>query len=896
MIVILFFVCYDTVIHNREDFYMKWYTYTKEKVLELCKSTNQGLTEEEAHKRLQENGKNVLPRQKRDSVGVIFLHQFLDPIVILLSISTVFSFIVGEVVDAFAIFVVILADLAMGTYQAWKADKSAESLIQMIKVKVRVRRDGKVVEKEASELVVGDVVLLESGNKISADMFILSSSNLTVDESVLTGESIGAEKEVGVLPEDTYLAERKNMVFAGTSVLVGRAECVVVATALDTEIGHIHHTVTTTKETKSPLTIRMETFSKQISIAVVAIAILLAILLFSKGLPTNEVLLSVIALSVASMPEGLPLALTMALTIGSNRMAKKNVIVKRLNSVESLGSCTVIATDKTGTLTVNEQTAKVVLFPDDTMAQIDGVGYNDEGSVTVTKGNEQNSIQEIAYVGALNNEGRLFKKDGNWIHHGDSIDVAFLAFALKGKVEVDPQVITKQIPYESANKYSAVYYREKEEEFVTVKGSFEVVLNFCNTMKTPTGELPLDVQKLQQQNEYLAKNGYRVIALAKGKGTDIQNLTFLGMVGFIDPIREDAKTSIQECHKAGIKVAMITGDHPLTAFHIAQELNLVTSMDEVTTGKEVGLYLEKGEKEFDQFIKQKHVFTRVTPLEKLKIVESYKRMGEFVAVTGDGVNDAPAIRSANIGISMGSGTDVAKETASMIIVNDDFSSIVTGVKEGRSAYSNIRKVSYMLLSSGLAEVLFFMFSVLFNFPMPLVAIQLLWINIITSGLQDLALSFEPAEDDIMEQPPRKTDESIFNKSFVIETLISGIGISILVFGVWIYLLNHLGINEMDARGHIMVLMVFIQNMHVLNCRSEINSIFSKKIHKNNFVIFSIVSAIILQIIIMNVPFLSHLLQANTVPMKDMFILFILSLSILFLMEIYKWILRHKKRS
>lgn len=877
---------------------MKWYTYTKEKVLELCKTTSQGLTEEEANKRLQENGKNVLPRQKRDSVGKIFLHQFLDPIVILLSISTVFSIIVGEVVDAFAIFIVILADLAMGTYQAWKADKSAESLIQMIKVNARIRRDGKVVEKEASELVVGDIVLLESGNKISADMVILSSSNLTVDESVLTGESMGVEKEAGELPEDTYLAEQKNMVFAGTSVLVGRAECVVVATALDTEIGHIHHTVTTTKETKSPLTIRMETFSKQISIAVVVIAILLAILLFSKGLPTNEVLLSVIALSVASMPEGLPLALTMALTIGSNRMAKKNVIVKRLNSVESLGSCTVIATDKTGTLTVNEQTAKVILFPDDTKVQIDGVGYNDEGSITVTDGNEQNNIQEIVYVGALNNEGRLFKKDGNWIHHGDSIDVAFLALALKEKVEIDPKVITKQIPYESANKYSAVYYRENEDEFVTVKGSFEVILNFCNTMKTPNGELPLDVQKLQQQNELLAKNGYRLIALAKGKGegTEIKNLTFLGMVGFIDPIRDDAKISIQECHKAGIKVAMITGDHPLTAFHIAQELDLVTSMDEVTTGKEVGLYLEKGEKEFDQFIKQKRVFTRVTPLEKLKIVESYKRMGEFVAVTGDGVNDAPAIRSANIGISMGSGTDVAKETASMIIVNDDFSSIVTGVKEGRSAYSNIRKVSYMLLSSGLAEVLFFMFSVLFNFPMPLVAIQLLWINIITSGLQDLALSFEPAEDDIMELPPRKTDESIFNKSFIMETLVSGIGISILVFGVWVYLLKELGMNEMDARGHILVLMVFIQNMHVLNCRSEVNSIFSKKIHKNNFVIFSIVSAIILQIIIMNVPILSHLLQANTVPMKDMFILFILSLSILFLMEIYKWILRHKKRS
>ena len=871
---------------------MKWYTKNLEKVFEMCKSNKDGLSEEEALKRLKENGKNELPKQKRETVGKIFLRQFFDPIVILLTISAIFSFIIGEVVDAMAIFIVIFADLLMGTYQAWKADKTADSLTKLIKVQSKVKRDGKTVLKEASELVVGDIVLLESGNKISADMYIISSSNLTVDESVLTGESLSVQKEAGVLDENTYLAERTNMVFAGTSVLVGRAECVVVATALDTEIGKIHDTVTKTKETKSPLTIRMETFSKQISIGVIFIAIVLAVILFSKGLPYNEVLLSVIALSVASMPEGLPLALTMALTIGSNRMAKKNVIVKRLNSVESLGSCTVIATDKTGTLTVNEQTAKIVILPDETKYEITGVGYNNDG-VIKTSSNDLESINKIAYLGGLNNEARLFYKDNDWVSHGDSIDIAFLALLEKCKLKIDRSVITKEIPYESANKYSAVFFKQDDYEYITVKGSFEVVINYCDKMYFNNSEKEINKEILLKQHEELAKNGYRVIALAKGKNIDgtIKNLTFMGMVGFIDPIRDDAKESIKECHKAGIKVVMITGDHPLTAYHIANDLSLVNNFDEVATGKEVAKYLELGNDKFDEFIKTKKVFSRVTPIQKLNIVESYKRMGEFVAVTGDGVNDAPAIRSANIGVSMGSGTDVAKETASMIIVNDDFTSIVTGVKEGRNAYSNIRKVSYMLLSSGLAEVLFFMFSVLFNLPMPLVAIQLLWINIITSGLQDLALSFEPAEDNIMDIPPRKTDEALFNKSFLIETLVSGIGIALLVFGVWLFLLKQVNITTEDARSYILVLMVFIQNMHVLNCRSEINSIFSKKIHKNHFVMFSIISAIILQFIIMNVPVLSHLLQANTVPIKHMIILFILSLSILILMEAYKYVVR-----
>jgi len=884
----------------------KWYDLKISDIFEKTKSSESGLSKKDASARLELYGKNQLPKKKRDSVFKIFFRQMLDPIVLLLIVTIIFSFVINEVIDAIAILFIVLVDLIIGTYQEWNAERTAESLSNMIKVKCKVLRDGVEIEIDSSELVIGDVVLLESGNKISADLRIIECHNLQIDESILTGESVNVIKSNKIIRDNSPLGDRKNMLYAGTSVVTGRAKAIVVATAINTEIGKIANKVSNTKEAKSPLTIRMEKFSKQISILVIIVALIITAVLIYKDTPGSEIFLSVIALSVSAMPEGLPLALTMALTIASNRMSKKNVVVKKLNSVESLGSCTVIASDKTGTLTVNEQTAKKILLPDNSEFDIEGTGYNDQGKIIPINNANIIFAKEISLLGAINNEAFFEKKGKIYNMYGDSIDIAFLALGKKAKIDKNAIEVVGKIPYESENKYSSVFYKEGDKYYCTVKGSLEKVMSFCKYMKVNGSNKKIDVDLLKRQNELLAKEGYRVIALASGKinkfeekdyyeEKDISNLSFDGMVAFIDPIREEVKESINECRTAGIKVVMITGDHPLTAFKIAKDLDLASSFDEVTTGIEVEEYLKKGPVEFDKFVANKRVFTRVSPMDKLEIVESYKRMGEFVAVTGDGVNDAPAIRSANIGIAMGSGTDTAKETASMIIIDDNFKSIVAGIKEGRGAYSNIRKVSYLLLSCGLAEVLFFLLSIMLDLPMPLVAIQLLWLNIVTDGLQDLALSFEKVDPDIMNEPPRDTKESIFNKKLLQEVLLSGITMGFVVFVVWSYLLKVLQMDVSIARGYIVMLMVFMQNMHVLNCRSEDKPFYKVSLKTNPFIIFSIVGAVVLQLIFAEVDGLSRFLQTSPIPVMHLLWLFLISTSVVIVSEIYKRLKNQNKK-
>jgi len=884
----------------------KWYDLKISDIFEKTKSSESGLSKKDASARLELYGKNQLPKKKRDSVFKIFFRQMLDPIVLLLIVTIIFSFVINEVIDAIAILFIVLVDLIIGTYQEWNAERTAESLSNMIKVKCKVLRDGVEIEIDSSELVIGDVVLLESGNKISADLRIIECHNLQIDESILTGESVNVIKSNKIIRDNSPLGDRKNMLYAGTSVVTGRAKAIVVATAINTEIGKIANKVSNTKEAKSPLTIRMEKFSKQISILVIIVALIITAVLIYKDTPGSEIFLSVIALSVSAMPEGLPLALTMALTIASNRMSKKNVVVKKLNSVESLGSCTVIASDKTGTLTVNEQTAKKILLPDNSEFDIEGTGYNDQGKIIPINNANIIFAKEISLLGAINNEAFFEKKGKIYNMYGDSIDIAFLALGKKAKIDKNAIEVVGKIPYESENKYSSVFYKEGDKYYCTVKGSLEKVMSFCKYMKVNGSNKKIDVDLLKRQNELLAKEGYRVIALASGKinkfeekdyyeEKDISNLSFDGMVAFIDPIREEVKESINECRTAGIKVVMITGDHPLTAFKIAKDLDLASSFDEVTTGIEVEEYLKKGPVEFDKFVANKRVFTRVSPMDKLEIVESYKRMGEFVAVTGDGVNDAPAIRSANIGVAMGSGTDTAKETASMIIIDDNFKSIVAGIKEGRGAYSNIRKVSYLLLSCGLAEVLFFLLSIMLDLPMPLVAIQLLWLNIVTDGLQDLALSFEKVDPDIMNEPPRDTKESIFNKKLLQEVLLSGITMGFVVFVVWSYLLKVLQMDVSIARGYIVMLMVFMQNMHVLNCRSEDKPFYKVSLKTNPFIIFSIVGAVVLQLIFAEVDGLSRFLQTSPIPVMHLLWLFLISTSVVIVSEIYKRLKNQNKK-
>ena len=823
-----------------------YYNENIENIYEKLNSSEEGLSKEEVNKRLEQDGKNVLPRKKMPSLFMLFLKEFSSPIEIILIITIIISLLVGEIVDALVITFIILVDAVMGTYHEYKALKSVESLNKMIRSVVKVIRDDKESLIDSENIVVGDIVLLESGDRINADCRIIECSNLQIDESVLTGESASVYKNNDMIQENVILAERKNMLFAGCNVITGRCKAIVVETGLNTEIGKIYKEVSETEEEKTPLTIRIEKFSKQISILIIVIAIISSIILMINGYKFDSIFLSVVALAISAMPEGLPLALTMALTIASNKMSKKNVVVKNLNAVEALGSCSVIATDKTGTLTVNEQTAKKIILSD-----------GKEYEVT-----------------------RFYKKKDKYEYYGDSIDIAFLALKNKYNSEKINYKIVKRVPYESEKQYSALFYEEDGKLKCTVKGSIEAVLKFSRKK-----DLYL------KQNESLSNDGYRVIAVCDGYVDEIdensvKNLDFLGMVAFIDPVRKEVKDSINECKNAGIKVVMVTGDHPRTALSIAKELGLADSDDSVITGSEIEELLKESDSKFDKAIKDKKVFSRVSPLQKLRIVESFKRMGEFVAVTGDGVNDAPAIKTANIGIAMGSGTDVSKDTADMIIADDNFSSIVEGVKEGRIAYFNIRKIILFLLSCGMAEVIFYLLAVSLGYELPLVAIQLLWLNIVTDGLQDIALSFENGTDEIMKIKPRKTKENIFSLDLGIEVFIYGLTIALIIISIWKYLIDK-NTQLVVARSIIMITMVFIQNIHVLNCRSEKNSVFKTSILSNKLLLITITGSILLQIIVTKIDFLARFLKITSLPFNIIALYFIISTIIIIVAEIYK---------
>lgn len=872
---------------------MNFYNLSVEETLKKLNTSLDGLNNKEVNKRKDEYGLNILPKPKRNTIFKVFINQFLSPIVLILMVAAIFSLIIGETIDAIFIVIVVLMDAILGTIQEWKAEQNAAHLQELIRVNATIKRNGKKIEINSEELTIGDVVIIEPGEKITADLRVIESHNLTVNEAFLTGESMAAHKSTQVLPIDTPIADRNNMLYAGSTITSGRGIGVVIGIATNTEIGKIASNVIESDNTKTPLAIRMERFTKQISMILGVVALILTFILYFKGQAPREIFFAVVALSISAIPEGLPMVLTVALSIASNKMAKKNVIVRKLNSVEGLGSCTVIACDKTGTLTLNEQTAKIVELNDGAIYSIEGNGYNGVGKINPENASAKykDSLDTLSTLGKLvflNNEAKLTKKNNQWISHGDAIDVAFLALNLKINNKEFENEIIGTIPYESENKYSAVFYKEDEQTRITIKGSVETVLNFCDC----------DKENVLKKANNLASNGYRVIAIADGENLkfeqkgeytdkDIPLLQFIGLVGFIDPIRKESKQALEECKNAGIKVVMITGDHPLTAEAIGKELGMITKKKELASGKDIDHHYKLGKRAFDNFVKETIIFSRVTPEQKLKIVESFKRQGEFIAVTGDGVNDAPAMKSANISIAMGSGTDVAKETGALIITDDNFMSIVSGIKEGRHAYNNIRKVIYYLISCGLAEVFFFMLSIIFNLPMPLLAVQLLWLNLVTDGIQDIALAFENGDDDVMNEKPRNPNESIFDKNLITETLTAGLSIGVLVFIFWFILIKPMNMEINHARSYIILLMVFMQNIHVFNCRSEKKSAFKCPLKDNWFVVIAVISTLIIQLIISETNLLSGVLGIYPISIPHALLAMSFALPLLLIMELYK---------
>ena len=839
------------------------------------------------------------------------LQQLLHPLIFILFAAALASLLIGETIDALFILIVIALNSGLGTYQEYQAEKSAASLQQLLKVTARVRRDGNSVDIPAEEVVPGDTILLESGDKVPADLRLVEVHSLTADESFLTGESIAAEKNLDMLPEETPVSDRSNMSFAGSTLTSGRGTGIVTGTGEDTQVGLIARTVTESESGKPPLILRMERFIKHISILVLLISLALGLLLWNQGYDMASIFFLVVALAVSTIPEGLPVALTVALSIATKRMSERNVIVRKLTAVESLGSCTVIASDKTGTLTVNQQTVRSVLLPDGQSFNFSGEGYNGKGEARATT--ETNSdpadsrqLKRLAELAILANEGSLEEEDGDWRHRGDAIDVAFLAMGyklgLKPQEVQERNTITRQIPYESELKYSAVYFEEDGVGHVAAKGAAETILDFCDRMAGEEAPVDLDRAAIMEQVQHLAEQGLRVLAVAgaetEGPGSEADaeeaqpsGLIFYGLVGFIDPLRPQAIESVEKCKEAGIQVMMITGDHPATAGAIARELGLSGKDEPVVTGAELSEAGEPESAEFEKLVASTHVFARVSPTQKLEIVDVLIRRGEFVAVTGDGVNDAPALRRANIGVAMGSGTDVAKEVGSMIVADDNFASIVAGVEEGRFAYDNVRKVVYLLISVGAAEVLMFLTAVIMGMPIPLLAVQLLWLNLVTNGIQDVALAFEGGEPGAMKRKPRPPEESIFNSQMIWQTVVSGLTIGAIAFALWFWLINLQGADEDTARNLVLLFMVLSQNVHVFNCRSESVSAFKIPLRRNLILLAGVVAAQVIHIVSMYLPFMQNILGSRPVGLNQWAMLLGLAVVILVVMELFKLVRR-----
>lgn len=860
-----------------------------EKLYRTLEASFDGLSTTEANKRLSRYGLNVLPHGKQVTFLKVVLHQFTSPLIYVLIAAGLVSLLIREYEDAGFIFLIIFINAILGTYQEWKAEVNAASLQQLVKTKAKVLRDRHTVLLDAEHLVPGDVVLLESGMRVPADLRLIASNNLRTEEAILTGESLPVEKNIHELQgNELALGDQVNMLFAGTTVMSGRGRGLVVATGLHTEIGKIARTVTETRQEETPLMRRMSRFAKRVSLIVLVACILIFLIGFYQGIPLIDIFFVAVAVAVSAIPEGLPIAMTVALSIGTSRMAKRNVIIRKLAAVEGLGSCNYIGTDKTGTLTVDQQTVKKILLVNGAQIDVSGAGYNGDGVLTGDSINEVNTAQlldDLVEAGVLCNEAELVNSESGWEHQGDAIDVAFLALAIKRGYDLkklrEGVHVIKEIPFESERKYAAVVYDKAGRRFAAVKGAVEAIVPLC------VGD---HQETLFQQTNELAAQGFRVLAVAFGEveaSLALQNLNLLGLVALIDPLKPEAKQAVAFCHHAGIQVSMITGDHQATAMFIAGELGIAKSKEEIITGDQLGLSKGKDDAAFRARLSGKTVFARVSPLQKQQIVEAVRLQGNFVAVTGDGVNDAPALKTANIGVAMGYGSDVAKESASIIITDNNFASLAAGIEDGRYTYSNLRKIIYLLISTGAAEIIMVFMALLTGLPLPFLPVQLLWLNLVTNGAQDVALAFEKGEKHVLNDPPRKSTQGIFDKLMITQTLLSGSVMMLLTFGLWSHLLNNLHYGEAEARNIILLLMVLLQNFHVLNCRSERTSVFSIPFSNNHFVWISIIVAQGIHILSMHIPFMQNLLNVEPVSLSEWLKLLATASIILVVMELYK---------
>jgi P-type Ca2+ transporter type 2C len=884
-----------------------WHAEPLPHVLDLLAASERGLDDAAAATRLAADGPNELPKARPPSALRIFARQFRNPLIYILAAAAAVSAAIGETVDAGFIVGVLLLNAAIGGIQELRAERSSHALQQLLRTTATVVRGGEIRDVDAAELVRGDVIWLEPGQRVPADVRLLTTHALEVDESLLTGESVPVAKDASWLGEaDATLGDRSNMAHAGSMVGRGRGKALVVATGSHTVVGKLAIAVAGDAGGKPPLLVRLERFTRVIGIVVLIAAALVGLIgVAARGYAVTDMFMFSVALAVSAIPEGLPIALTVALAVATARMARRGVIVRRLAAVEGLGSCTLIATDKTGTLTCNELTVRAAILGDGSHVEVTGEGYAPVGDVFADaqplSGAQREALRTLAHAVARCNEATLHHGDGAWVWRGDPTDVALLSFAGKAGVRhedsLDEAPEVAAIPFEPDRKYAATFHQVGPVIEVYVKGAPERVLEMC------AWPSPDAATRWADQAREMAAAGQRVLGVAMGRlegpvsdpdtPEEPSELQFLGLVGMIDPLRGGVREAIDACHHAGIDTTMITGDHPVTALAIARALGLASSPDQVISGADLGRLTEE---ELAELVTRIRVFARVSPDQKLDIVRAARRAGHFVAVTGDGVNDAPALRSANIGVAMGkAGTDVAREAAELVITDDNFATIVAGVEEGRAAYDNVRKVIYLLVSTGAAEVVMITLALIFGLPLPLLAVQLLWLNLVTNGIQDKALAFEPGDPEALDRPPRRPGERIFNRLMIERTLVAAAVMGGVSFAAFWWMLEA-GWREAEARNAVLLLMVLFENVHIGNCRSETVSLLRMSPLKSPILLIGALAAFTTHVIAMHVPMTQRVLGTAPVSLDTWLVLAALALSVVIAIEIQKWIWRRRSGS
>lgn len=820
---------------------LPWHASPATQCLAAKGSSAEGLTAAEAAARLQRFGHNVLPRATRPGWGIVFLRQFRSPLIYMLLAAAAVSLLVGEHVDAAFIFAVLLINALIGTTQESRAETSMEALQKLVRNTARARRGGVLTTIDAGDLVPGDIVEVESGVAVSADIRLIESSGLLVDESTFSGESLAVAKDAGAVVKGAAgLGDRPTMLHAGTTVVEGRGTGVVVATGRATALGNIEASLRGSLAAPPPLVLRLERLARQIAVATVFLIIILAALLGIRGEPAEHILLLSVALAVSAVPEGLPIAVTVALAAATRRMARRQVIVRSLPAVEGLGACTLIATDKTGTLTLNRLSLERVMLASGEVIE------RGDWSVRTPTG----AFHQLAIAAAACNDATVLP-DGSV--EGDAVDVALMTFARDigvGPDSVDKRKRVAAHPYEPVRKFSAVAVAGGSKVHLYVKGAPETVLAMCS------GADPTSLARAED----LAGGGYRILAIAQaefppGHVPDCacpSNLKLLGFVALFDPLRPDVPEAVAQCAAAGISVRMITGDHPATALTIARQIGIAERLDEVVTGGDL-MSLSERPAELDARVRAAHVFARIEPAQKLRIVEVLASGGEIVAVTGDGVNDAPALQAANIGVAMGkSGTDVARGASDLVLTDDNFASIVAGIQEGRITYGNVRKIVIFLLATGVAEIFMFLGSVVSGLPMPLTPIQLIWANLVTNGAQDVMLGFGKGEGDELRRPPRPPKAAILDRSAIALMVPPAIAMTVMALLLLQWSLGR-GLELAGAQNLVLFLVVLFQNVFVICIRSERRPLYRERLDSNPWLLLGVAAALGLHLIAMHWP-------------------------------------------